>query len=237
MLEDLRREREELGYTCTDIGSMFGLSKSGFRQIEVGNTILSYERAVEIATLFGKKPDDIFLRDIILMKGETFRFIQNASENTIKYLKRIEEIKYSDRLEVCIDLFKKWSNKSISNGKGIVFKPSALGYDDELGNEISDYLFVMLNNDRLKKAGKLVLTQNTDAEYNDTSRKIIADFKKLEFTEQIDVLTELMVKIDNRTLFMEKKDFPKFSRFMTGYDVGNEMRNFKTAYIQVNDEK
>ena len=84
MLEDLRREREELGYTCTDIGNMFGLSKSGYRQIEIGKTILSYERAVEIAALFGRKPDDIFLRDIILMKGENFRFIQDASEKTIE---------------------------------------------------------------------------------------------------------------------------------------------------------
>ena len=99
MLEDLRREREEQGYTCTDIGSMFGLSKSGYRQIEVGKTILSYERAVEIATLLGKKPDDIFLKDIILMKGENFRFIQDASEKTLEYIKRIENIKYADRSE------------------------------------------------------------------------------------------------------------------------------------------
>ena len=237
MLEDLRREREEQGYTCTDIGSMFGLSKSGYRQIEVGKTILSYERAVEIATLLGKKPDDIFLKDIILMKGENFRFIQDASEKTVEYIKRIENIKYADRLEVCIDLFKKWSNKSISNGKGVVFKPSAMGFDDSLGTEISDFLFVMLNNDRIKKAGKLVLTKNDDSICNDTSRKIIADFKKLEFTEQVDVLTELIVKLDNKTLFMEKTDFPKFSRFMTGYDVGNEMRNFKKAYIQVSNEQ
>lgn len=236
MLEDLRREREELGYTCTDIGNMFGLSKSGYRQIEIGKTILSYERAVEIATLFGRKPDDIFLRDIILMKGENFRFIQDASEKTIEYLKRIENIKYSERLEVCIDLFKKWSNKNISNGNGVVFKPSALGFDDSLGTEISDFLFVMLNNDRIKKAGKLVLTQNDDNICTDTSRKIIADFKKLDFVEQIDVLTELIVKLDNRTLFMEKTDFPKFNKFMTGYDVGNEMRNFKTAYNKVSKE-
>lgn len=236
MLEDLRREREELGYTCTDIGSMFDLSKSGYRQIEVGKTILSYERAVEIATLFGKKPDDIFLRDIILMKGDEFRFIKGASENTLKYLKRIEEIKYSERLEVCIELFKKWSNKLISNGKGVVFKPSVMGFDDSLGTEISDFLFVMLNNDRIKKAGKLVLTENNESICNDTSRKIISDFKKLEFTEQVDVLTELVVKLDNRTLFKEKTDFPKFNKFITGYDVGNEMRNFKEAYIQVNNE-
>lgn len=236
MLEDLRRDREELGYTCTEIGSMFGLSKSGYRQIEVGKTILSYERAVEIATLFGKKPDDIFLRDVILMKGENFRFIQDATQNTLSYLNRIENIQYGDRLEVCIDLFKKWSNKAISNGKGVVFKPSSMGFDDSLGTEISDFLFVMLNNDRIKKAGKLVLTKNDDNICNDTSRKIIADFKKLDFTEQVDVLTELIVKIDNRTLFMENLNFPKFNKFMTGYDVGNEMRNFKKAYIQVNNE-
>lgn len=236
MLEDLRREREELGYTCTDIGSMFDLSKSGYRQIEVGKTILSYERAVEIATLFGKKPDDIFLRDIILMKGDEFRFIKNASENTLKYIKRIEEIKYSERLEVCIELFKKWSNKLISDGKGVVFKPSTMGFDDSLGMEISNFLFVMLNNDRIKKAGKLVLTENNEFICNDTSRKIISDFKKLKFTEQVDVLTELIVRLDNRTLFQEKKDFPKFNKFITGYDIGNEMRNFKEAYIQVNNE-
>ena len=237
MLEDLRREREELGYTCTDIGEMFNLSKSGYRQIEVGKTILSYERAVEIATLFGKKPDDIFLRDIIFMKGENFRFIQDASENTINHLKRIEGVKYSDRLEVCIDLFKKWSNKNISNGNGVVFKPSAMGFDDSLGTEISNFLFVMLNNERIKKAGKLVLTSNDDNTCTDTSRKIISDFKKLDFTEQVDVLTELIVKLDNRTLFPEKIDFPKFNKFMTGYDVGNEMRNFKKAYIQVSENK
>lgn len=236
MLEDLRRERESLGYTCTDIGDLFGLSKSGWRQIEVGKTILAYERAVEIATLLGKKPDDLFLRDIILMKGENFRFIKDATKETINFLKRIEEIKYYDRLEVCIDLFKKWSNKSIKSSDGVVFTPATIGFNETLGTEISNFLFVMLNNERIKKAGKLVLTNNDESIYHDTSKKIIADFKKLKFTEQVDVMTELIVKLDNKTLFMEKLDFPKFNQFMTGYDVGNEMRNFKKAYIQVNNE-
>ena len=230
MLEDLRRERELLGYTCTDIGEMFDLSKSGYRQIEVGRTILSYERAVEIATKFGKKPDDIFLRDIILAKGENFRFINDASKETLDMLIRIETLNYIQRLEVCIDLFKRWSNKNISSGTGIVFTPGTIGFKESLGKEISDFLFIMLNNERIRTAGKLILPDNEREISKDTSRKILADIKKMKFTEQIDVLTELIIKFDNRTLFLEKPDFPKFNQFITGYDVGNEMRNFKKAY-------
>lgn len=236
MLEDLRREREKLGYTCEDIGSMFGLSKSGYRQIEVGKTILSYDRAVEIATKFHKKPDDIFLRDIILMRGEGFRFASEASKTAVAIIERIEQVKYTDRLEICIDLFKRWSDRSISSGDGVVFTPSAIGFKETLGQEISDFLFVMLNNERIRTAGKLVLTKNDDEIYKDTSRKVLADFKKLDFADKIDVMSELIVKLDNRTLFLEKLDFPKFNQFMTGYDIGNEMQDFKKAYNQMKEQ-
>ncbi len=45
--------------------------------------------------------------------------------------------------------------------------------------------------------------------------------------EKKDVLNELIIRFDTRTLFQEKIDFPKFLEFFTGWDIAEAMRDYK----------
>lgn len=59
----LRKVREESQLTHQDVADAIGVSKPYYWQIENGKRGLSYELAVKIAAVFGRKPDEIFLPD------------------------------------------------------------------------------------------------------------------------------------------------------------------------------
>lgn len=56
----LKKLREEKGYSYKDMADMLEISKSYYWQIEHKNRRLYYDMAKQIATIFGKKPDEIF---------------------------------------------------------------------------------------------------------------------------------------------------------------------------------
>lgn len=59
-LRDLRIKND---FTQEHMGKIIGITKVGYWKIEKGETPLSYDRAVKLASIFGMKPDDIFLSD------------------------------------------------------------------------------------------------------------------------------------------------------------------------------
>lgn len=63
LINNLRKVREEQEKTYQEIADAIGVSKPYYWQIENGKRGLSYELAVKIASVFNRKPDDIFLSE------------------------------------------------------------------------------------------------------------------------------------------------------------------------------
>lgn len=59
--DTLKKLRKEYNLTIYQMASMLGISPSYYSQIENKKRRLYYEIAIKIATIFNKKPDDIFL--------------------------------------------------------------------------------------------------------------------------------------------------------------------------------
>lgn len=59
---ELKEERERSGKTLQEVADIIGVSKPYYWQVENGKRGLSYELAVKISNVFGKTPDEIFLR-------------------------------------------------------------------------------------------------------------------------------------------------------------------------------
>ncbi len=63
MYRKLKELRKKKGYTSQDMAEKLGISKPFYSQIENQMRKLSYDMAVQIATVFHKKPDYVFLED------------------------------------------------------------------------------------------------------------------------------------------------------------------------------
>ncbi len=63
MYQVLRELRKKKKMTTQDMANKLGISKPFYSQIENQNRKLSYDMAVQIAQIFHKKPDQIFLED------------------------------------------------------------------------------------------------------------------------------------------------------------------------------
>lgn len=62
-LEKLRELREKQNLTYQQVAEKAGISKEHYWFIENGKRGLTYDMAIRIAKVFGKKPDEIFLTD------------------------------------------------------------------------------------------------------------------------------------------------------------------------------
>lgn len=63
MYRKLRELRKKKRYTTQDMADKLGISKPFYSQIENQMRRLSYNMAVKIAAVFGKKPDQIFFEE------------------------------------------------------------------------------------------------------------------------------------------------------------------------------
>lgn len=64
MLYELRRLRKSRKLTQKDIAKMLGISPQLYSFIEREKVRLTYDRAIQIANIFGTTPDQIFLSDL-----------------------------------------------------------------------------------------------------------------------------------------------------------------------------
>lgn len=62
MLTGLKDIRDNHHFTMEQMSKKIGISKSYYSMLEKGERNLSYDLAVKIASVFNKKPDDIFLQ-------------------------------------------------------------------------------------------------------------------------------------------------------------------------------
>lgn len=64
-LETLEQKRKEFGYSYNEISKRSGFSKSYVWQLFKGKRNLSYEHAIVLAKVFGKKPDELFYEQFV----------------------------------------------------------------------------------------------------------------------------------------------------------------------------
>lgn len=228
ILHDFERVRIDKGFTYAAIGARYGLDRSLIRAVVIGYSNLFCERAIQIAFAVGVKPDDLFLRDIILAGGDQLVFINNPSEKVIQFLNKVKYLSYKDRLKFCIELFNMWSDGRITHKKGEVpFTPDILGFPKDIGNKFSTFLDTMLKSEEIRVGNKIMVDDICNVKSRNSYTQMLKDYQKLSFDEKKDVLNELIIRFDTRTLFQEKIDFPKFLEFFTGWDIAEAMRDYK----------
>ena len=155
-------------------------------------------------------------------------FINNPSDNTIKFLEDVKNLSYKDRLKFCIELFNKWSDGMITHKKGqIPFTPDVLGFPKDIGNKFSDFLDTMLKSEEIRVGNKIMVDDICNIKSQRSYEKLLKEYDKLPFKDKKDILNELILKFDTRTLFQEKKSFPKFTGFFTGWDIAEAMRSYE----------
>lgn len=62
-MEQLRKYRTKNKYSFNYMANLLNISKTYYWQLEHNQRRLSYEMAIKIAKIFGKKPDDIFYQE------------------------------------------------------------------------------------------------------------------------------------------------------------------------------
>lgn len=63
VMEKLKTLRLKENYTHQEMANNLNISKSFYWQLENNKRTLSYKMAIKIASIFGKKPDEIFYDD------------------------------------------------------------------------------------------------------------------------------------------------------------------------------
>lgn len=69
--EKLYRIRKRHNMTLQQVADRIGVSKPYYWKIEKGQSRLSYDLAVKIASVFNMKPDDIFLQHELTTSEQT----------------------------------------------------------------------------------------------------------------------------------------------------------------------
>lgn len=71
MYYSLKELRNRKKLTNRDMAQKLGISTPFYCQIENGSRRLSYDMAVRIAEIFGKKPDKLFFDDYMIHRNKT----------------------------------------------------------------------------------------------------------------------------------------------------------------------
>lgn len=63
--------------------------------------------------------------------------------------------------------------------------------------------------------------------YNDTDKRLISKFEKLDFNEKLDIFSEIIIRYDNETYFDEKITMLSFDDELNGFEIANLIQKFK----------
>ena len=60
-----------------------------------------------------------------------------------------------------------------------------------------------------------------------TNNKMISSFEKINFIDKIDVISELVIRYDNKTYFNEQLEVVSFDSELSGYDIAYLIIKYK----------
>ena len=107
--ENIRREREKLGLSQTELGKKIGTTKQTISNWENGNRTPTSKTIDQLATLFKVSMDDLTGRSNMQSLGRVYRYSEELTE-FIELAKEIDSLNDVDK-KIIKDLIKRLNNK------------------------------------------------------------------------------------------------------------------------------
>lgn len=161
-------------------------------------------------------------------------YITNVTDDVRILFENLDKVDDYNRLNFLLYTFNSLNNNQINNKNEanpnlvednhlIVFNFDNIGYSNEVCDIFLHYL-VMVNNiisyDKLYIDCGNVIGLNYD-------NRIISSFEKLNFIDKIDVISELIIRYDNKTYFNEQLEVVSFDSELSGYDIAYLIIKYK----------
>lgn len=161
-------------------------------------------------------------------------YITNVTDDVRILIENLDKVDDYNRLNFLLYTFNSLNNNQINNKNEanpnlvedndlIVFNFYNIGYSNEVCDIFLHYP-VMVNNiisdDKLYIDCGNVIGLNYD-------NRIISSFEKLNFIEKIDVISELIIRYDNKTNFNERLKVVSFDSELSGFDIVHLITKYK----------
>lgn len=144
------------------------------------------------------------------------------SSNKVKELFcEYDDFKLEEKISSLIYVFNSFGNNQINSLNEYnldkldsdvdIFNLNILGFPNDLIDIIIDYLKYLLKHKKIKSENR---------------NKFLSRYEKLNFVEKIDVITEIIIRMDNETL-IDDVWFPRLDSDLSGYDIALIIKEYK----------
>jgi len=144
------------------------------------------------------------------------------SSNKVKELFcEYDDLKLEEKISSLIYVFNSFGNNQINSLNEYnldkldsdvdIFNLNILGFPNDLIDIIIDYLKYLLKHKKIKSENR---------------NKFLSRYEKLNFVEKIDVITEIIIRMDNETL-IDDVWFPRLDSDLSGYDIALIIKEYK----------
>ena len=165
-------------------------------------------------------------------------YITNTTEDVRKLVEELERKNDICKLKFLIYIFNLLNNDQINNKNETnpnliedddmkVFNLQSIGFSPNACTILLQY-FVMIYN---------VMTDSKDAyedngtvigiNYNEEDKRIASQFERLSYNEKLDVFSEVIIRYDNETYFVEKTLVLSFDSELDGFNIAKMIKDFK----------
>lgn len=160
-------------------------------------------------------------------------YISEVTEDVRKIFDKLEKIKETGRLKFVIYVFDSLNNGHINSKNEVnpslvedddlvIFNLDTIGLSHNFAEIYFEYLTIVFNNigTLLSKAYQ----ENGNVmgiHYNKYDKPLLSMFEKLSYNEKLDVLAELFIRLDNKTLFND--EYPILDLSVNGFEVARNI--------------
>ena len=164
-------------------------------------------------------------------------FVETVEKSVKRFFKDYEESETEDKIQVLIIIFEEWSNNQINDLNEAnpdllddevdikIFNPESIGLQKDFGIILAQYLFVILQKEKLQelKSVSEIINLSTLINYTDNSEELISMFERLSFMEKLDVIAEMVIGFEN----LEIVDILSDNDLGCGYDIASSILEYK----------
>lgn len=144
-----------------------------------------------------------------------------SSEKVKEFFCEYEDLKLEEKISSLIYVFNSFGNNQINSLNEYnpdkldsdidIFNLNILGFPNDLIDMIIDYLKYLLKHKNIK---------------SENINKLLSKYEKLNFVEKIDVITEIIIRMDNETL-IDDVWFPRLDGNLSEYDIALIIKEYK----------
>jgi len=142
-----------------------------------------------------------------------------------------------------ITIFEEWSNNQINNLNESnpnlldddveidIFNPEAIGFEEDMANNLAQYLFMLLEGEEITRAKSVIIdtTLSSYMKYSEQSKRLITLFSKLTFKEKIDTVSELLMKLEaGELLDIQNENYSNVIE--NGYEIVSLIEAYKKDF-------